>query len=466
MANSFTNLPAGLQAILQTGILEREFEEGLDSVLAYRRVALRETIPNNIGETITRTRTGRKAPVTASLGIATFSNLDNGLSSSDASIEQYSFTMRDYADTVDVDLMANQSVIASNIIRVARNNGVQAAQSLERICRSRLFGAYLGGNTRVRTDLGASSTTTAHVDDIRGFTTVLVNGVPTTVSSSATLSVVETSVSSGVNQTLTVTGVVADGTNLSSTPDGISGVLTFSAATAPVNGDALVSANASQVIRPYGHISTAQMTGSDTLTLGLLLDAVTKLRLNGVPPMDDGTYHVVLDDSSMRQLWSDQQFIVLYAGRYQSQEYQQGQIFSLLGLTFIPTTETYIQQALTSYNGTVYPAASGATGAAQITTSIRRPIVVGSEAIIEGDFEGLEYWLQQQAVQAIAEVTLIGGVAHIFRPPLDRMQRQLSLTWDWIGDFAVPTDATATSLIIPTASNALYKRCVVVEHSG
>lgn len=463
---TFTNLPTALAAMLQTGILEREFEEGLDSNLAYRRVCLRETVPNSLGETITRTRTGRKTPITAPLGVVTFSNLDNGLTPSDASIEQYTFTMLDYGDTADVDLMANQAVIASNIVRVARNNGVQAAQSLERICRSRLFKAYLGGNSYVRTDLGASSTTTCHVDDVRGFQSVLVNGVVTAVSGTNPLTVQETSISGGVTQTLSVTGFTVDGTNKSQTPDGTSGTITFTAATSPVNGDALVATNAAKVIRPYGHLTTSLMTGSDTLTLGLLLDAVTQLRLNGVPPMDDGTYHCILDDSSMRQLWSDQQFIVLYAGRYQSQEYQQGQIFSLLGLTFIPTTETYIQPALTSYNGAAYSSVSGATGAAAINTPIRRPIVIGSEAIIEGDFEGLEYWLQQQAVNAISEVTLIGGVAHIFRPPLDRMQRQLSLTWDWIGDFAVPTDATATSSIIPTANSALYKRAVVVEHSG
>ncbi len=466
MANTFTNLSASLNAMLQTGILEREFEEGLDSNLAYRRVCLRETVPNNIGETITRTRTGRKPPVTNSLGVVTFNNLDNGLTPSDAAIEQYTFTMRDYGDSVDVDLMANQSVIASNIVRAARNNGVQAAQSLERIARSRLFGAYLGGNSYVRTDLAASTTTTCRVDDVRGFQTVLVNGVVTPISATNPLSVQETSNSGGVTQLLSVTGFTIDAVNHSQTPDGQSGSLTFATATSPVNGDALVASNAAKVIRPYGHITTSQMVGSDTLTLGLLLDAVTQLKLNAVPPMDDGTYHCILDDASMRQLWSDQQFIVLYAGRYQSQEYQQGQIFSLLGLTFIPSTETYIQPNLQQYNGAVYGQTSTATGAAAINTPIRRPIVIGSEAIIEGDFEGLEYWLNEQMVGAIAEVMLVGGVAHIFRPPLDRMQRQLSLTWDWIGDFAVPTDATATNLIIPTASNAYYKRAVVVEHSG
>ncbi len=60
MAN-FDTIPTALQPMIQTGMLEREFEEGLDSVLAYRRLSLEETVPNRVGETLTRTRTGRKA---------------------------------------------------------------------------------------------------------------------------------------------------------------------------------------------------------------------------------------------------------------------------------------------------------------------------------------------------------------------------------------------------------------------
>jgi hypothetical protein len=452
---NFTNLPAQLAAMLQTGMLEREFEEGLDSVLAYRREALRETIPNRIGETITRTRTGRKVPQTTPINPATNTGLDNGMTASDASLEQYQFTMQEYPDTVDVDLMADEATIANNVIRAARNNGVQAAQSMERIARKKLFSAYLGGNTRVRTDLGAGSTTTCHVDDIRGFTTVLVNGVPTGISSANPITVQETSVSSGVTQVLTVTGYTIDASNASNVPDGISGVLTFNTATTPVNGDALVATNAPKVMRPYGHLTTAQMAGSDVFTLGIVQDAEAYLRDNGVPPMDDGTFHVILDNSTMRQLWADQDFKVLFAGRDQSPEFKNADVVSLLGLTFIPTTETCVQGTST-----------GATGAAAINTRIRRPIVTGAEHMIQGDFEGLEHWLARQGVDAIGDVTLVDGVAHIFRPPLDRLQKFLSLSWTWIGDFAIPTDLTATTSIIPTASNALYKRAVPIETAG
>jgi hypothetical protein len=454
MAGSFVSYVPGLQPILQVGMLEREIEEGLESVLAYRREALQETINCGIGETLTRTRKGRKTPVTVALTPSAINTgLDNGLTPATFSVEQYSFTLANYGDTVDVNMLQQLAGIASQLIGNSRNNGVQAAQSLERIARFKLFGAYLGGNTRVRTDLGASSTTTCHVDDIRGFLTVLVNGIVTSISGTYPITVNEMQISTGgVTQVLTVTGVAADGTNNSSIPDGISGVLTFNAATAPVNGDALIASNAARILRPFGKISTSQLVGGDVLTLSLLEDAVAYLRDNGVPTMDDGTYHCILDNTSMRQLWADQDFKVLYAGRAESETYRDGDIIRMLGLTVIPTTEAYVQNTNTT---------------AGINVKVRRPIVMGAEALIQGNFEGLDLWLDQPGISPIGEIMLVNNVAQILRPPLDRLQQTASQSWLWVGDFAVPTDVTANANIIPTAnSNALYKRCVVIEHTG
>lgn len=454
MAN-WAAFPTALQAELQTGFLEREFEEGLDSILGYRREALPETVPARLGEAITRTRTSRKNPVTAPLNPGSTSSLDNGLTATDAALEQYTLTTFEYGDATDVNLMADLASIADNMTRVARNNGVQAAQSLERIARSSIFGAYLGGNTRVRVDLGSSTTTTCHVDDIRGFTTVLVNGVPTPISGAHTLSVAEISTSgSGVTQTLVVSAAVADGTNYSTAPDGISGVLTFATATAPVHGDAIVASNAARVLRPFGRATTAKLQGGDVLTLGILQDATTILKNNAVPPCADGSYHVILDNTSMRQLFADQDFKILYAGRYQSAEYQTGDIIRLLDMTFIPTTEAYVQLASTN-------TANGATDAVNVT--VRRPLVIGAEAMIEGDFEGLDSWLTREGMNNISDVFMIDSVAHIIRPPLDRLAQWASFAWVWIGGYAIPTDLTATTSIIPTASSALYKRAVILE---
>lgn len=469
--SSFTNFPPQLAAILQQGFLERELEEGLDSILAYRRETLRETIPARIGETLTRTRKGRKAPVTQPLNPSADTGLDNGLTPATFAVEQYGFTMSRYGDTVDVNMLDDLAGIADQMFANSRNNGVQAAQSLERIARSKLFGAYLGGNTRVRTDLGASSTTTCHVDDIRGFGFVISNGQLVPISSANPINVNETAVTNaGVSQALVVTAAVADVTNQSSVPDGQSGVLTFTAATSPVNGDALVATIAPKIIRPFSHVSMAQVTSADVLTLGLIEDAIAYLRDNGVPPMDDGTYHCILDNTSMRQLFADQDFKVLFAGRYQSQEWRDLDIINLVNTSYIPTTEAYLQPALTQYSGANYgaPGSGGSgTGAAAVNARIRRPIVMGAESIIQGDFEGLERWLAREGVNPIGDVFLVNGVAQIIRPPLDRFQQTVSMTWQWIGDFAVPTDVTATNAIIPTAnSSAAWKRAVCIEHAG
>jgi hypothetical protein len=457
---TWTNFPTALQGILQQNFLERELQEGLDSILAYRRETLRELIPGRIGETLTRTRKSRKAPVTTALTPSAVTGLDSGLSPSSFSMEQYSFTLQMYGDTVDVDMLQELAGIADQLVASSRNNGVQAAQSLERIARLKLFGAYLGGNSRVRTDLGASSTTTAHIDDIRGFQNVLANGVVTPVSASNPLTVAETAtVVGGVTQTLTVTSVVADSTNNTTAPDGISGVITFNTATSPVNGDALAATNAPKIFRPFSKLGTNLLVGSDAFTLGLVEDVVAYLRDNAVPPMADGSFHCVLDNTSMRQLFADQDFKVLFAGRHEAGEYRDGDIIRLLGVTYIPTTEAYIQQANYQWNGT-------ANTSAGVTVRVRRPIVMGAEAIIEGDFEGLEVWLNREGVNPIGEIMLVNWVAQIVRPPLDRLQRVIGMSWHWIGDFAIPTDLTATTSIIPTASNALYKRCAVIEHGG
>lgn len=454
------NFPAALAGTIQAGFLNREFEEGLDSILAYRLCAIQETIPARIGETLTRTRKSRMAPtITALSPSAVAANIDNSLSPQTFTMEQYSFTVFEYAQTVDVDLLAEMVGVADQMIAYSRNNGVAAAQSLERLAKNVLFGAYNGGNSFVRTDLGASSTTTCHVDDVRGFQNVLVNGVVTPVSGTNTLTVQETAASSGgVTQVLTVTGVAVDGTSnsvypgsLSGTTDGLSGVLTFNTATAPVNGDALVATNAPKVFRPGGKITTPQLAAGDVLTLNVVLNAVAYLRDNGVPALPDGTYKCILDNSSLRALFADQDFKIMFAGRDMATEYRAADIVSILGVEFIPTTEAYVQ-------------APSATVSLNVT--VRRPIVIGGEALLQGNFEGLEQWLNRDGVNAIGHVMMVNEVAQIIRPPLDRLQRTISMTWTWVGGFAVPTDLTATSSIIPTASSSLFKRAAVIEVAG
>jgi hypothetical protein len=438
------NFPTALQPIIQQGFLEREFQQALVSRLGYRACADREDIAVGIGETLTKTRAGLKPSVTTPVPPATNSNLDNGLTPGTWSVEQYTITINHYAATTDLNMVTSRVGIASQFLQNAYVNGEQAARSLDELARNALFAAYFGGNTRVRTTLGAPATSLA-VDDIRGFQNSFVNGVQVALSAAAPLTVTV-----GANP-YTLVGAAADATNVSTAAavGGVSGVLTFSANVAVSDGAAgntVTAANASVIVRPAARANTNLIAAGDTLTMSCLLDAVAKLRLNAVPEID-GVYNCYLDPVSARQLFADQDFRQLFQGATSAnQVFRQGMVNDFLGLRFIPTTEAYVQP---------HPTLSGLV--------VRRPIVCGQGALIEGDFAGMA---ADDVAPKDSIVSIVDGVAMVTREPIDRLQQIIAQSWYWIGGFCAPTDTTTNPTTVPTATNAAYKRAVMVEHIG
>jgi hypothetical protein len=438
------NFPAVLQPIIQQGFLEREFSQALRSRLGYRACADRVTIAAGVGETITKTRAGLKPSVTTPLMPASNTNFDNGLTPTTWGVEQYTLSINLYAATTDLNMVVERVAIASQFLQNAYVNGEQAARSLDELGRNALFGAYLGGNTRVRTTLTSGSPTIA-VDDIRGFQTAFVNGVQQPVSTANQLSVL---IGSDI---YSVVGSAADATNVSTAPNGISGTLTVSSTVSVTDGTAgntVTAANASTIVRPSARGNTSQITVSDTLTMGCLLDAVATLRMNAVPEID-GAYNCYLDPVSARQLFADPDFKQLFQGATSAnQVFKKGMTNDFLGLRFVPTTEAFVQ---THPN----PSLSG--------LMVRRPVICGQGALIEGDFAGM-------AASDIAPVgsivTMVDGIAMVTREALDRLQQIIAQSWYWIGGFCAPSDTTTTSATVPTATNAAYKRAVIVEHIG
>jgi hypothetical protein len=436
------NFPAALQPIIQQGFLEREFEQALQSRLGYRACADREDIAVGIGETLTKTRAGLKPSVTTPVPPATNTNLDNGLTPSTWGIEQYTLTINHYAATTDLNMVTSRVGIASQFLQNAHVNGEQAARSLDELARNALFNSYFGGNTRVRTTLGSPGAAVA-VDDIRGFLTVFVNGVQTPVSTSNTLTV-----TIGANP-YTLLGAVTDTTNVSTAPNGISGVLTLSSAVSVSDGTAgnsVTSAIASVIVRPSQRGNTSSLLAGDTLTMSALLDAVAKLRMNAVPEID-GVYNCYLDPVSARQLFADPDFRQLFQGATSAnQVFRQGMVNDFLGLRFIPTTEAFVQP---------HPSLAG--------LMIRRPIVCGQGALIEGDFAGMA---AEDIAPADSIVSIVDGVAMVTREPIDRLQQIIAQSWYWIGGFCTPSDTTTNPSTIPTATNAAFKRAAMIEHIG
>ncbi len=436
------NFPAALQPIIQQGFLEREFQAALHSRLGYRMCADRAEFAVGIGETLTKTRAGLKPSVTTPSSPSTNTNLDNGLTPTGFGVEQFTITLNHYAATTDLNMVTSRVGIASQFLLNAAINGEQAARSLDELARNALFAPYFGGNTRVRTTLGSAGVNVT-ADDIRGFQTAFVNGVQTPVGGSASLTV---TIGSNV---YTLVGASADATNVSTAPSGISGVLTCSTSVSVADGtagNAITAATASSIMRPNTRATTAAITAADTLTMGTLLNAVTQLRLNAVPEID-GVYDCYLDPVSARLLFADNDFRQLFQGATSAnQVFQRGMINDFLGLRFIPTTEAYVQ---------THPSLAGAV--------IRRPIIVGQGALIEGDFAGLA---AADVAPDDSLISIVDGIAMVTREPIDRLQQIIAQSWYWIGGFCAPSDTTTNPTTVPTATNAAFKRAVMIEHVG
>ncbi len=436
------NFPPALQPIIQQGFLEREFEQALRSRLGYRAIADREEIAVGIGETLTKTRAGLKPSVTTPLAPAANNNFDNGLSPTTWSVEQYTITINHYAATTDLNMVTSRVGIASQFLQNAYVNGEQAARSLDELARNALFNSYFGGNTRVRVTLGSAGPAVA-VDDVRGFFTGYVNGVQQPISSANPLTVTV-----GVNP-YTLIGTAVDAENFSSAPNGVSGVLTFATSVAVADataGNSAVAANAPAIIRPAARGNAGALTASDTLTMSNLLDGVSTLRLNAVPEVD-GVYNCYLDPVSARQLFADPDFKQLFQGATSANHvFRRGMVNQFLGLRFIPTTEAFVQS---------HPTLAG--------LMIRRPIICGQGALIEGDFAGMA---ADDVAPKDSIVNIVDGIAMVTREPLDRLQQIIAQSWYWIGGFCTPSDTTTNPTTLATGTNATYKRAVMIEHIG
>ena len=300
----------------------------------------------------------------------------------------------------------------------------------------------MGGNTRVRLSIASPASSIA-VDDVRGFQTVFVNGVQQSVTISTPLAV---TVGSNIYN---LVGVSLDPVNISTAPGGISGACTFSENVSVSDGavgNTVMAANATSIVRPSQRGNTSMIGASDTLTMSNLLDAVARLRMNAVPDID-GAYNCYLDPISSRQLFSDPDFKQLFQGATSANQiFKNGMTNDFLGLRFVPTTEAYVQP---------HPTLSGLV--------IRRPVICGQGALIEGAFAGMG---APDIAPADSIISMVDGIAMVTREALDRLQQIIAQSWYWIGGFCAPSDTTTNPTTVPTATNSTYKRAVILEHIG
>lgn len=461
--------PANSNAF-QRDFLERVFMEALTPVLAYRLNADQEPFAARIGETLTKTRAGLMVPNLTPLNPTTNTNIDNGLTGTGYGTEQYTLSLQQIAQaSLPVNLADDELTIASFLAKNSSNLGVAQASAIDSLSRNTLFNAYMGGNTVITQTLGAPATT-VYVDDIRGFTTKMVNGVSTPVSPSNTLGIT-------INgNPYFVSGFAASGLNISSAAitGGISGTLTTTANVSVSDGtigNRVLASNAPAIVRPNNRPSTHLLTSSDLFTLDVALAATTYLRNNNVFPFKEtGYYHAIVDPTTMAQIFRDPSFQLLYRGEtLDNPAYKEGYVSRALGMVFFMTTQAFIQPGQISGGFIPVP----------VPQTVHRPIVCGEGCLIEGVFTpGLNAiraearlgsysntvdFTNQSAWGIMTERAASYGSYMYIRPPIDRLGQIVTQTSSYIGGFTAPTDSLTNSTVIGTASNADYKRCVVIE---
>lgn len=447
------NLPMSLQSVIQMGYLEHQFGLPLKAKLGFRDIADREPFTANIGETITKTRTGLLPAMTTPMAPAANSDITSGLTPQNYSIEQYILSVAQYAANMQINIVTQKVAIADLFLRNGYALGEQAFRSVDTLAQQSLFNTYMGGNTRVRTTLGAAAATIS-VDDIRGFQWTL----------NSEGQVVAVSGSNPVNVTVgadvySLTGFMADVTNVSTAPGGISGTLTFSTSVSVPDGtmgQPVVSAVAPYVLRPSttsGNImaaTTAAISGANDinfgkLTMQMILQAKATMSANGVPVSNStGMYNLYIDPIQATGLYSDPAFQMFFRGQVTTEEYRRGVIAEMLGVRLQETNLNPVQTL------------------AGVGT-VRRAILCGQGALVEGEFTNTAYEEALGSVDKDDMISIVDGIAHVTREPLDALKQVVTQTWSYIGGFVVPTDVTTNPMTIPTASNAAAKRAVMLE---
>ncbi len=450
---SINNLPASLQSVIQLGFLEREFKQPLRAKLGFRSIASREPFGAGIGETITKTRAGLLPAITTPMSPAANSDFTSGLTPQNYSVEQYTLGINQYAGNQQLNVVTARVAIASLFLQNAKALGEQAARSVDTLAQRALYASYLGGNTFVRVTLGVAGVTIS-VDDVSGFQyTWNSEGQYVPVSASNPVNV---TVGSDV---YSLTSVAVDGSNVSISPGGISGTLTFATSVTVADAtakNAVQSAVAPLVQRPYDSatgsimaptawgISTSSSANGGKLTMQMILNAKAQLSANGVMPVDaTGLYHLYCSPKQSVGLFADGDFKLLFRGQPNSEEFRRGVVAEILGVQLVETNLN--PNAAFAGVGTVNYGA-----------------LCGEGALVEGVFTREGYAGVTQADDDDMMV-MEDDIAHITREPLDALKQVVTQSWSYIGGFTVPSDITTNPNTIPTASNSAYKRGVILE---
>lgn len=407
-------LPAEIQDIVLDKFLDKVFDEPLQANLGFRAIAERVSVQGEVGDTLTKSRPALLAPITATTTPTAYTDVENGMTPQTYPIEQYKLTLGEYKGNTKTNVVYDRLAIGSKFARDAARLGLQAAQSLDGAARDALFDVYQGGNSRATGAVSNSSVVS--VDDTRGFTAgdvIMVGDAQRTV-----VSVAHTGSSTAYR--------------------GVAGTITVdSSITSEASGSPVFSLTAPLILRSNSVVSTNLVTGK--MTADMILDGVAQHDANGIPRLD-GLFNLYISSKQARGLYNDPMFKDYFVGAHNSDEYKDGIISELLGVRLIRTN--------------MNPTTAG---------GVYLSALVGADALIEGSFTETGYAGLAAAGLGNDLITVHDGIAHIIGVPRDNLYQWVTQSWTAVVGYGVPTDKYTTAAVLPTASNAAFKRAIIME---
>jgi hypothetical protein len=452
-------IPTSILNLVQDGLLERAFHDGLFPSLLFRGEAQREEWAANTGTEIFMTRPGLLSPVTTPL-VAGVDPVPQTVS-----YEQWVAVLARYAGTIDTHVPTSVVSQADQFLRNIQQLGLQAGQSLNRLPRNVLFKSYVSGQT-VLILATASPDTAIRVASLNGFLDVVSRGVnvrPAAVSPSSPLPIT-------INATISrnVIGAYADDPN---DPYGPGTLLLDAAvgAVVPIRSSVL-SRFRPRILRAGGGSSVDAIGSTDVFTLQNAINATNQLRKNNVLPHEDGFYHGHINMDANGQVFQDPAFQRLNTSLPDHTYYQRAFIGTIAGIAFFANNENpdFLNSGSRTITGSsaYYSADIGAETTNESGVNIGRVVVTGRGAIYEKALDENAYVTEAGVTGKVADFQVVNGgvevstegIRLILRAPQNRLQDQVAATWSITTSFPVPSDASSGGL-------ERFKRAVIIEHA-
>ena len=460
MSGVVLGIPPATLDLIQRGLLERAFHDGLFPALQYRAEALVEQWEGNTGQEIFMSRPGLLTPIVEPL------TPGNDPVPQSVSYEQWIARLDRFAGTVDTHLPTSATANANLFLRNIHQLGLQAGQSINRVPRNALFQAYLSGQT-CSTVAGAAIDTLLKVAALNGFTEVVIPGTnvrPATVSPLNPLPI-------------TIFGVTGSRNVIGAIPDNPAdpigpGTLILSAALGAIVAvrSPVLSSAKPRVIRSGGGDSVDSIGAADTLVLQDIINAVSILRDANVAPHDDGWYHAHVAPLSNAQVFTDPAWQRLNTALPDHVYYKEAFLGTIAGMMAFMNTES----PNTRNSGTLTATGTNAKYAknigAEVTNesnvNIGRVIVTGKGSIYERYYDESGYVSEAGLVGKVGEFQIVNQGIQVMterirlylRAPQDRLGDVAAATWSISTCFPIPTDITS-------GGPERYKRAVVIEHA-